>query len=167
MEEEKVVVPETVQEEKKSGPKKGVSQEEFTEFKSSVDTALSRILENLQNLQKPVVATTLPPNMPIPNQEGGPTIGDQVPVPPAWAQLKDLILGKDFDGFREDMPSGEIKYNIIVPREKSNADTLHWQNFKVDKRTIVVKNGERSVKEGLIKIRNNLIAAGKQLVQYP
>lgn len=115
------------------------------------------------------VPPTVKVTEPVITEQHGPERGDATPVPSSWEKMKAEILSSEILGIREDMSSGEIKYSLFIPKEMSTADQQHWINYKQDKRTIVVKQGELSVKQGLIKIRNNLVAGGKQsfLAQYP
>lgn len=140
-----------------------VTQKEFKGFQDKVDSGFTALMEKLDELK-----TAVPPvAIPVVPDDAAPSSGDSVPVPPAWRTLVTQILGPDFEVRRKDMPSGEIKLHIIVPREKSNAGQEHWENFREDVRNRVILHGEVSVKEYCIKIRNNLLASGKSLVQYP
>lgn len=160
MEEEKI-------ESKPKGPTPKVSVEEFNEFKAEVDTKLGAILETVLALKTPPAPVQAASTQTAPVPEGGPKT-ELTPVPPSWREMVDKILGPDFDCEFYQPPQGGQKFTIIVPREKSNADQLYWQNFSRDKRTKELANtGITGVEQWCKKVRANLIASGKTLVQYP
>lgn len=149
---------------KKAGPVPKVTQEEFGAFKESVNGALAMILEKLDKTPAPVQA--IPVTQGAVNEAGPKT--ELTPVPPTWREMVDKILGPDFECEFYQPPQGGQKFSIIVPREKSNADQQHWKYFSRDRRTKELANtGVTGVEQWCKKVRANLIASGKTLVQYP
>ena len=160
-----------VPKEPKAGKAKGVSRKEFEELETKINTGFSTIMEKLEGLNKQSTLTVTPAvnNTAVPTKEdNGAPRNDLTPVPPTWREMVDKILGPDFDCEFYQPPQGGQKFSIIVPKEKSNADQQHWKYFSRDKRTKELSNtGITGVEEWCKKVRANLIASGKTLVQYP
>ncbi len=152
--------------EKKGKKTRGVSKEEFAEFQGQVTTALGSILERLDNQPKVTLDSDgAHVSNTSPKLEGA---MDKVSmVPPAWRQLADDVLGKEFD-IELDLPeNGGQRFVIYVPREKSNAGKDHWERNKFDKRSRELGNtGIKGVKDWLLKVRKNLIGSGIKLSYY-
>lgn len=146
-----------------------VGRKEFDKFQGEVTSALALIAENLANLSKvqdlkpPVVAPVAKVEV-----EGGPDKEQATPVPPAWQKAVHEILGIDFECEFVQPDNGGNIFKIIVPKEKSNASQAHWKEHGSDRRSKELGNaGLEGVKAYAKKVRLNLLAAGKKLVQYP
>lgn len=65
------------------------------------------------------------------------------PVPPKWRMLVDEILGSDFgvNVIYPDSGSG-FMFEIIVPKDKSNASPTHLDFYKFDVRTKALSGAE-------------------------
>ena len=144
----------------KAEPKpKSVSVKQFEEFQTQVTGALSAITEALQN--RPAVEAA-----PVVSEEGGPD--DQTPIPPSWKKAVATILGPDFACEIVQPDAGGTLFKIIVPREKSNAQQMHWEMHTRDVRTKEIGNtGLPGVEEWCKRVRANLQKTGAQLIQYP
>lgn len=154
-----------MEEVKKPSTTPKVSQADFDEFKKSVDAGFTAILDKLDTSAVAAPSVTAP--VTAVTDEAGPKT-ELTPVPPTWRELVVKILGPDFECEFEQPPQGGQKFSIIVPKEKSNADQQHWLNFARDKRTKELSNtGITGVETWCKKVRANLLAANKTLVQYP
>ncbi len=141
-----------------------VSKEEFSDFKSEVAQGFVAVADAIADLKNSVVPAAIPAKTVEP--EGA--MDEQTPMPLSWRKAVNEILGEDFDCELSQPDQGGTKFTIIVPREKSNAPSIHWQNFKQDRRTREVgATGLQGVKEWCLKVRANLQATGVKLVQYP
>jgi hypothetical protein len=80
-------------------------------------------------------------------------------INPKWVQLKNEILGKDFeiDASYPDSGSG-FRIRVIVPREKSNASESHWGFYKHDIRSKSINDsdGPDGIKNFFMKVAKNL-----------
>lgn len=141
-----------------------VSRKEFLDLQQKTDGIIHILGDISKKMDSPVKvaeATATKVDEAAPRNELS-------PVPPSWRELVDKILGPDFQIEFEQPPNGGQKFKIIVPKEKSNADQQYWLNFNRDVRTREIGNtGIRGVQEWCIRVRNNLLASNKQLVQYP
>ncbi len=89
-------------------------------------------------------------------------------MPKKWEEVVLKILGPEFQCEFVQPDNGGALFKIIVPKELSNASQLHWQIHNRDVRTKEIGNtGLTGVTEWCLKVRQNLIASGKQLIQYP
>jgi hypothetical protein len=119
------------------------------------------IAEQLSNLNKDKTAKA-------PADEAGPDKDQSTPIPPSWLKAVHTILGTDFECELKQPDKGGTIFTIIVPKDKSNASQLHWQNFKQDRRSKELGNtGLEGVTLWCKKVRANLLATGAKLVQYP
>lgn len=132
----------------------------FNKFQGEVTSALGLIAEQLGKLNSPAPKVV--------EDDAGPDKDQSTPVPPTWRKAVHEILGPDFEcEFKQPDRGGSI-FTVIVPKNKSNANQLHWQNFKSDRRSKELGNtGLDGVKVWCSKIRSNLLATGAKLVQYP
>ena len=98
--------------------------------------------------------------------EGGTDEIDLVPI--KWKEAVNEILGPEFACTVVHMDSGGTKFKIIVPKEKTNVPQMYWEMFGQDIRTREIGNtGLTGVKEWCLKVRQNLLASGIKLIQYP
>ncbi len=141
---------------------KAVSKKEFSALETKVNEGFDAIMNLLQNMQAPTPAQ---PVAPVKEAAG---TDAETPVPPAWRQLVEDILGEDFDCEFSLPESGGSIFRIIVPKAKSNAPQMHWQYHKRDVRSKELGNtGVKGVKEWCLLVRKNLTAAGFKLPVYP
>lgn len=156
-EEENLVKP------KKEPKAKGVSQEEFTTFQAQTTSALTTIMELLQ--QKASSPATIESEKKA--DEG--KSDDVTPIPPGWIKAVHEILGTEFSCTLTQPDGGGTIFKIIVPWEKSNCTPMEKAMKPMgDIRSREIGNtGLAGVKEWSLKIRANLLKSGKKLVQYP
>jgi hypothetical protein len=134
----------------------------FQKFQGEVNRAFGLIVEQLGKLNE----NRTPAPAPKVEDDAGPD--QDTPVPPAWRKAVIEILGIDFECELKQPDRGGTIFTIIVPKNKSNASQLHWQNFKQDRRSRELGNtGLDGVKTWCLKVRANLLATGAKLVQYP
>lgn len=175
MEEEKDKLPAEGDQPENEKPVKGVSKTEFNKFQKEVSGTLGNITEALGGMMETLNELKAQPKIEADSNgvrvtasladDAGPQ--SEAMVPQAWRRLTDEILGTDFEiSLRLPENGGQI-FEIMVPREKSNATKDHWEMHKRDKRSRELGNtGIKGVKDYLLKVRKNIAASGIKLPYY-
>jgi len=155
---------------KKTKKDRYVSKTQFESLEKSVSDLVTLVNEVLSKKETPAqtvthtVETTTLPNYTTTasTDDGAPQPDDKMPIPPKWRTVVDEVLGQDF-GISVSYPdSGSgFKFTIMVPREKSNASSSHWDMYKHDNRTIALDSsqGIDGIKRWCEKIKKNLEVA--------
>jgi len=142
---------------------KQVSKEEFDKLSTTVETLAETMTTFVENLSKPkeeeAKDTSNEKNGIIIEDGASPEQPDKMPVPPAWREIVDEVLGKDF-GINVVYPvtgSGFL-FKILVPLDKSNAGSDYLDFYKIDTRTksISYSSGIEGVRKYCELVAKNL-----------
>ncbi len=94
---------------------------------------------------------------------------NQFPIPFEYRNAVDTILNKKF-GLEISYPSDGVGFDfqVLVPKEYSNAGEPHWSTYGEDRRSKVIANafGINGVREWLNLIYNNLPMETKNKVTF-
>lgn len=132
---------------------KFVSNDKFEQLVGMVGE-IAKTVNDLKIIQGNPLSTPQPTPQPVVEEAV-----DRTHLPPRWREICDEVLGKDF-GLNVTYPDTGKGFllKVIVPRDKSNAPTSHWEFYKADIRTKAIGFGEgvEGVKMFYEKVKKNL-----------
>lgn len=122
---------------------------------SALTEKVEKLVPKTQWVAKPEERSSVVKDM---EAKMAPVLND-VPVPPKWRAMVDEILGTDFglNVIYPDQGSG-FMFQILVPKDKSNASKSYLEFYKVDVRTKALAGSEGidGIKEFCEKVKTNL-----------